>query len=67
MGTINDRNGKDVTDTEEIKKRWQEYTEELRKEDLNYADNHDDMIPYKARYSGMWSQVGLKKHYLEQS
>jgi len=35
MGTINDRNGKDVTDTEEIKKRWQEYTEELHKEGPN--------------------------------
>ena len=46
MGTINDRNGKDVTDTEEIKKRWQEYTEELYKRDLHNPDNHDGMITY---------------------
>ena len=35
MGTINDRNGKDLTEAEEIKKRWQEYTEELYKKDLH--------------------------------
>ena len=35
MGTINDRNGKDLTEAEEIKKRWQKYTEELYKKDLN--------------------------------
>ena len=46
MGTVKDRNGKDVTDTEEIKKRWQEYTEELHKEGLNYADNHSGMIAH---------------------
>ena len=46
MGTINDRNGKDITDTEEIKKRWQEYTEELHKEGPNYTDNHDGMITH---------------------
>ena len=46
MGTINDRNGKDVTDTEEIKKRWQEYTEELHKEGPNYTVNRDGMITH---------------------
>ena len=46
MGTINDRNGKDITDTEEIKKRWQEYTEELHKEGPNYTDNHDGVITH---------------------
>ena len=41
MGTIKDRNGMDLTEAEEIKKRWQEYTEELYQKDLNDSDNHD--------------------------
>ena len=44
MGTIKDRNGMDLTEAEDIKKRWQEYTEELYKNDLNDLDNHDDVI-----------------------
>ena len=44
MGTIKDRNGTDLTEAEDIKKRWQEYTEELYKKYLHYPDNHDDMI-----------------------
>ena len=40
MGTIKDKNGKNLTETEEIKKRWQEYTEELYKKDLHNPDNH---------------------------
>ena len=44
MGIIKDRNGKDLTEAEEIKKRWQEYTEELYKEDLNDLDNHDGVV-----------------------
>ena len=44
MGTINIRNGKDLTEAEEIKKRWQEYTEKLYKKDLNEPDNHDDVV-----------------------
>ena len=43
MGSIKDRNGMDLTETEDIKKRWQEYTEELYKKDLHYQDNHDDI------------------------
>ena len=43
MGTIKDRNGMDLTETEDIKKRWQEYTEELYKKDHD-ADNHNGMI-----------------------
>ena len=43
MGTINNRNGKDLTEAEEIKKRWQEYTE-LYKEDLKDLDNHDAVV-----------------------
>ena len=43
-GTIKDRNGMDLTEAEDIKKRWQEYTEELYKKDLHDPDNHDSMI-----------------------
>ena len=43
MGTINDRNGMDLTEKEDIKKRWQEYTE-LYKKDLHDPDNHDGVI-----------------------
>ena len=43
MGTIKDRNGMDLTEAEDIKKRWQEYTE-LYEKDLHDADNHDDVI-----------------------
>ena len=45
MGTIKDRNGMDLTEAEDIKKRWQEYTEELYKKDLHDPDNHDDARP----------------------
>ena len=44
MSTIKDRNGLDLTETEDIKKRWQEYTEELHKKDLHDPDNHDGVI-----------------------
>ena len=44
MGTIKDRNGMDLTETEDIKKRWQEYTEELYKKILQDPDNHDGVI-----------------------
>ena len=46
MGTIKDRNGMDLTEAEDIKKRWQEYTEELYKEDLHDPDNHDGVITH---------------------
>ena len=46
MGMIKDRNGKDLTEAEEIKKGWQEYTEELYKKFLNDVDNHDVVIPH---------------------
>ena len=46
MGSIKDRNGLDLTEAEDIKKRWQEYTEELYKRDLNDTDNHDGMITH---------------------
>ena len=44
MGSIKDRNGTDLTEAEDIKKRWQEYTEELYKTDLHLPDNHDGVI-----------------------
>ena len=44
MGSIKDRNGMDLTEAEDIKKRWQEYTEELHKKNLHDPDNHDDVI-----------------------
>ena len=46
MGMIKDRNSNDLTETEEIKKRWQEYTEELYHKDLNDPDNHNDVVTY---------------------
>ena len=46
MGTIKDRNDTDLTDAEDIKKRWQEYTEELYKKDLHEPDHHDGVISH---------------------
>ena len=58
MGSIKDRCGMDLTEAEDIKKRWQEYTEELYRKDLHNPDNHDDVITHlepdiwKAKSSG---------------
>ena len=46
MGSIKDRSGMDLTEVEDIKKRWQEYTEELYKKDLHDPDNHDGVITH---------------------
>ena len=46
IGSIKERNGMDLTEAEDIKKRWQEYTEELYKKDLHDPDNHDDEITH---------------------
>ena len=46
MGSIKDRNGMDLTEAEDIKKRWQEYTEELYKKDLHNPDNHNGVITH---------------------
>ena len=46
MGSIKDRNGMDLTEAEDVKKRWQEYTEELYKKDLHDEDNHDGVITH---------------------
>ena len=67
MGTIKDRNGVDLTEAENIKKRWQEYTEELYKEDLHDSHNHNGVIthlePDILKCKVKWA---LKHHY-EQS
>ena len=46
MGSIKDRNGTDLTEAEDIKKRWQEYTEEMYKKDLHDPDNHNGVITH---------------------
>ena len=54
MGSIKDRNGMDLTEAEDIKKRWQEYTEEPYKKDFDDPDNHDSVITHtRARYPGV--------------
>ena len=61
MGIIKDRNCMNLTEAEDTKKRWQEYTEELYKKSLDDPDNHNDMVTH--RKPGIRSQVGLRKHY----
>ena len=53
MGTIKDRKGKDLTEAETIKKRWQEYTKKLFKKGLNDSDNHDGLVTHLARQPGV--------------
>ena len=60
------RNSKDLIETEKIKK-WQEYTEELYKKCLNDSDNHNGGQSPRAGHPRVWSQLGLMKHYCEQS
>ena len=50
MGTIKDRNGMDLTEAKDIKKRWQEYTEKLYKENLHDPDNHNGVITHLEPY-----------------
>ena len=67
MGSIKDRNGTDLTEAEEIKKRWQEYTEDYTKEIFTtQITTKRDHSP-RARHPGTQSQVGLRKHHYEQS
>ena len=66
MGSIKDRNGMDLTEAEDIKKRWQEYTEKLYKKDLNYPDNHDGVITHLESDILEW-KVGCRKHDFKQS
>ena len=51
MGSMKDRNGMDLTEAEDIKKRWQEYTEELYKQDLHDPDNHDSVMTHLSQTS----------------
>ena len=46
MGSIKDRNGTDLIEAEDVKKRWQEYSEELKKKDLHDPDNHDGVVTH---------------------
>ena len=55
MGTIKDRNGADTTEAEEIKKRRQEYTEELYKKDLDDPNNHDGAVSVHSQSQTFWS------------
>ena len=67
MGTIKDRNGMDLTEAEDIKKRWQEYTE-LYKKDLHDPDKYDSVITnIEPDILECKNQVGLRKHHYEQS
>ena len=67
-GSIKDRNGMDLTEAEDIKKRWQEYTEELYKKGLHDPDNHDDVIiDLELDILECEVIVGLRKHHYEQS
>ena len=65
---IKDKNGMDRTKTEDIKKRWQEYTEELYVKDLDDPDNHDDVITHlESDILECEVKMGLRKHHYEQS
>ena len=55
MGTIKDRNGMDLTEAEDIKKRWQEYTEELYKKDLYGPDNHNGVMSSLTQRQTSWN------------
>ena len=66
MGSIMNRNGMDLTEAEDIKKRWQEYTKEVYKNDLHDQDNHDGEITHLE--SGILEcEVRLRKHHYEKS
>ena len=61
IGSIKRRNGMDLTEAEDIKKRWQEYTEELYKKELHDQDKNDGVITH------LEPDMGLRKHHYEQS
>ena len=66
MSTIKDRNGMGLTEAENVKKRWQEYTKELYKKDLHDPDNHSGVIIH-LESDILECEVGLRKHHYEQS
>ena len=68
MGSIKDRNSMDLTEAEDIKKRWKEYTEELYKKELHDPDNHSGVITHlEPDILESKVKVGLRKHHCEQS
>ena len=66
MGTTKNRNGRELTEAEDIKKKWQEYTEELYKKDPHDPDNHNAVITH-LEPDILECEVGLRKHHYEQS
>ena len=67
IGSIKDRNGMDLTEAVDIKKRWQEYTEEVYKKDLNALGNHWCVQSPRTRYPRVRSQLSLRNHYYKQT
>ena len=68
MATIKDRNSMDLREAEDIKKRWQEYTEKLYKKDLHDPDNHDGVyIHLEPDVLECKVKLGLRKHHYEES
>ena len=68
MGSKKNINGMDLTEAEDIKKRWQEYTEDIYKKDLHDPDNHDGVTTHQDPDNpGMRSEVHLRKYHYEQS
>ena len=68
MGTIKDRNSMDLTETEDIKKSWQEYTKELYKKDLNDPDNRNDVITHlESDILECEVKWALRRHHYNQS
>ena len=66
MGWMKDSNGVALTEAEDIKKKWQDYQEELYKKDFHEPYNHNGVITHQELDPGMWSQV-IRKHPYEQS
>ena len=67
MGSIKDRNGMNLTEAEDIKKSWQEYTEELCKKHLHDPDHHDGVVTHLEPDILECKVLGLRKHHYEQS
>ena len=67
MGSIKDRKGRDLTEAEDIKKRWQDYTEELYKKDLHDLDNHGVITQLEPDILKCEVKQALRKHHYEQS
>ena len=67
MATRKDRNSMDLTEAEDIKKKWQEYSEECYKKDLNDPDNHDGVITHLEPEILECKILGLRKHHYKQS